>query len=175
MALSRWLTRGLRQFVCLPARLVPSSSVLFRCRACEDSRAHDKAFFRCCGRLWDPMVGIVIPCPECLTLVLVLGWTLPETAHFKTSNMLVEALVFLKADLVLPGLRKGAGPRHLELPSKDPLDLVLHKAGRGLLELLRVVGLPQLQPINRDPLARSLGSYPAISLGQRYFALFPIQ
>jgi hypothetical protein len=113
------------------------------------------------------MVGVVIPCPECLTLVLVLEWTLPETALSKTSNMLVEALVFLKGDLVLPGLRKGAVPRHLELPSKDPLDLVLHKAGRGLLELLKVVGLPQLQPINRDLSDPSLGSNPAISLGQR--------
>lgn len=137
LALSHWRTRGSRQFVCLPARL------------------------------WDPMVGVVIPCPECLTPVLVLEWTLSETAHFKASNMLVEALVFLKGDLVLPGLRKGAGPRHLELPSKDLLDLVLHKAGRGLLELLKVVGLPQLQPINRPLLDPSLGSNPAISLGQR--------
>lgn len=122
-------------------------------------------------------IVIVIPCQEHLTLVL--DWTdpttLPETVlHSKTSNMLVEALVFLKGDLGLPELRKGTGPRPLELTSKEPLDLVLHKADRGLLEPLKVVGLLQLQRTNKDQLDCSFGSNQAISLDQRYSSMFSI-
>lgn len=90
---------------------------------------------------------------------------------FKTSKVLVEALVFLKEDLVPLEHLKEIGPR-LELTSRDQLGLVLLKEDLVLLEHLKEVGLRHLGRTNKDQLDRSADSNQATSLGQRYYMFF---
>lgn len=92
--------------------------------------------------------------------------------HFKTSIVLVEALVFLKEDLALLEHLKEVEPR-LELTSRDQLGLVLLKEDLVLLEHLREVGPLHLGRTNKDQSVRSADSNLATNLGQRYNMFLP--